>query len=350
MPKHQAPTISDVAKEADVSLAAVSRVLSGDKSFVVRDETRVRITNAAKKLKYKPNPVARGLRTSRTYSLGIIVPELDNPVHARIIIGAERAAAERGYSLLIAHRDAGMSESAIYERLVRQNRVDGLIVATLQDEKVGVSALNSLGNPYVLVNRKARGAGHHVVIDDKGGSKKAIEYLVSLGHRRIAHLSGSPKRYNSKCRFQGYRDGLLSAGLPFDESMVFEAGYTLKGGADAAQALLMADVERPTAIFASTLLVAAGAMSVFRDNGVRVPEDISVIGFNDGAIAEILAPPLTTVRTPLEQMGVNAAISLIDRIESVSMIGKQMLEGTEIVVRASTAKPKRATRKKQPHN
>ena len=346
MPKHQAPTITDVAKEAGVSLAAVSRVLSGDKSFVVRDETRNRITEAAKKLKYKPNPVARGLRTSRTYSLGIIVPELDNPVHARIIIGAERAAAERGYSLLIAHRDTGMSESGIYERLVRQNHVDGLIVATLQDEKVGITTLNELGSPYVLVNRKARGAGHHVVIDDRGGSKKAIEYLVALGHRRIAHLSGSPKRYNSKCRFQGYKDGLESSGLKFDKSLVFEAGYTLEGGAAAAQALLNSDAERPTAVFASTLFVAAGAMSVFRDSGVKVPRDISVIGFNDGAIAEILAPPLTTVKTPLEQMGVEAAMSLINHIEGAPAIDKQMLEETVIVVRASTAKPKKPASKK----
>ncbi|MEQ9490528.1 MAG: LacI family DNA-binding transcriptional regulator [Alphaproteobacteria bacterium] len=346
-PKHQAPTISDVAKEAGVSLAAVSRVMSGDKSFVVRDETRKRITDAAKKLRYKPNPVARGLRTSKTYSLGIIVPELDNPVHARIIIGAERAAAERGYSLLIAHRDIGMSETAIYERLVRQNHVDGLIVATLQDEKVGVKTLNDLGNPYVLVNRKARGAKHHVVIDDRGGAQKAVEYLVTLGHHRIAHFSGSPKRYNSKCRLQGYKDGLQDSGLMFDEALVFEAGYTLQGGAAAARALLDAKVELPTAVFASTLFVAAGAMSVFRDTGIRIPADISVIGFNDGAIAEILAPPLTTVRTPLEKMGFEAATSLIDRIEGVATMGKQMLEESEIITRASTAKPKRSHPKKR---
>jgi len=337
--KPRSPTISDVAKEAGVSLATVSRVMSGDKTFVVRDETRKRITGAATKLDYKPSPAARGLRNSRTYSLGIVVPELENPVHARIIIGAERAAAERGYSLLIAHRDIGMSETAIYERLVRQNRVDGLIVATLQDENVGVKALNKMDHPYVLVNRKAKGVKHHVVINDTGGARKAIDYLVSQGHKRIAHLSGAPHRYNSKCRLQGYKDGLEAAGIQYDESLVFEAGYTQEGGAKAAGEMLNAGIAMPTAIFASTLLVAAGAMSTLRQGGVKIPEDMSIIGFNDGSIADILAPPLTTIRTPLETMGYEASSSLIDRIEGAENLSGKTLEDIEIVERASTAPP-----------
>ncbi len=342
--KRRSPTISDVAKAAGVSLAAVSRVLSNDKAFVVRDETRRRITDVARDLNYQPNPVARGLRISRTFSLGIVIPELDNPVHARIIIGAERAAAERGYSLLIAHRDNGMVETAIYERLVRQNRVDGLIVATLQDEKVGVPALKELEHPFVLVNRKAKGVKHYVVINDQGGARKAVEHLVSLGHRRIAHLSGAPHRYNSKCRLKGYKDGLLAAGLPFDKELVFEAGYTQTGGAAAArQMLAVSTKKRPTAIFATTLLVAAGAMSALRAEGINVPDDMSIIGFNDGAIAEILAPPLTTVRTQLEAMGYQAASSLISYIEGNGDFVGKTLKDTEIVERASTAPMSRKT-------
>lgn len=311
--------------------------MSNDKAFVVRDETRKRIMDLARDLNYQPSPAARGLRISRTFSLGIVIPELDNPIHARIIIGAERAATERGYSLLIAHRDVGMPEAAIYSRLAQQNRVDGLIVATLQDEKVGVSALKGLNHPFVLVNRKARGVKHYVVINDRGGSKKAVDHLVSLGHRRIAHLSGSPHRYNSQCRFKGYKDGLLEAGLPFDERLVFEAGYTQTGGADAVRQMLETGVKLPTAIFATTLLVAAGAMSVLRTEGVRIPEDVSIIGFNDGSIAEILSPPLTTVRTPLETMGYQAATSLISYIEGKGDFAGSTLQDTEIVERASTA-------------
>jgi LacI family transcriptional regulator len=317
--------------------------MSDDKTFVVRDETRKKITEVARELKYQPSPVARGLRKSQSFSLGIVVPELDNPVHARIIIGSERAAAEHGYSLLIAHRDIGMSETAIYERLVQRNRVDGLIVATLQDERVGVSALKELEHPFVLVNRKARGVKHYVVINDRGGSKKAVDYLVALGHRRIAHLSGAPHRYNSQCRFRGYKDGLLEAGLPFDDRLVAEAGYTQSGGAAAVRRILDSGVRRPTAIFATTLLVAAGAMSVLRDEGVRIPEDMSIIGFNDGAIAEVLAPPLTTVRTPLETMGYQAAASLIQYIEGDGGFVGKTLRDTEIVERASTAPMPRRT-------
>ncbi len=338
-PKRQSAKISDVARVAGVSQAAVSRVMRGDESFVVREETRKRITDVARELNYQPNPAARGLRTSRSLSLGIVVPELDNPIHAKIIIGAERAAAERGYSLLIAHRDDAMQETAIYERLVHRNRVDGLIVATLQDEHGGVRALKDLDHPFVLVNRKARGVEHHVVINDRGGSKRAVTYLAELGHQRIAHLSGSPVRYNSICRLEGYREGLLEAGLDFDPGLVVEAGYTMAGGAAAMRRLLDSAQPRPTALFASTLMVAAGAMGVLRDAGVRIPGDMSIIGFNDGAIADVLAPPLTTVRTPLENMGYLAASSLINHIQDGGHFAGAMLKDVEIVERKSTAPP-----------
>ncbi|MBT5435863.1 MAG: LacI family DNA-binding transcriptional regulator [Rhodospirillaceae bacterium] len=338
--KRPSAKISDVAKAAGVSQAAVSRVMRGDESFVVRDETRKRITEVAAELNYQPNPAARGLRTSRSQSLGIVVPELDNPVHARIIIGAERAAAERGYSLLIAHRDAGMVETAIYDRLVQRNRVDGLIVATLADESVAVSALQALDHPFVLVNRKASGVNHHVVINDRGGSRKAVEHLVALGHRRIGHLSGAPHRYNSKCRLRGYQDGLKDAGLFYDANLVAEAGYTMEGGAAAMRQLLQSDQPRPTAIFAATLFTAAGAMGVLREAGVKIPEEMSMIAFNDGAIADVLAPPLTTVRTPLETMGYQAATALIGHIEGGGEFSGQVLEETEIVERQSTAPPR----------
>lgn len=318
-------------------MAAVSRVLSGDKTFAVRPETRQRINDVAQELSYRPNPAARGLRVSQTFSLGAVIPELDNPVHARIVLGAERAAAELGYSLIIAHRDVGMSETAIYERLVRQNRVDGLIVTTLQDEKASTSVLKDLDHPFMLVNRKAKGVGQHVVINDRGGAKKAVDFLVSLGHRRIAHLAGAPHRYNSSCRLQGYKDGLREAGLPFEGRYVAEAGYTQGGGAMAMQKILDSGREPPTAVFATTLLVAAGAMSTLRKEGITVPEEMSVIGFNDGAIAEILAPPLTTIWTPLEQMGYRAAAALIGHIEDDEDLVGDMLQETRIIDRASTS-------------
>ncbi len=334
--KQHSPTISDVAKLAGVSSAAVSRVMSADKDFVVRDETRQRIIDAATELDYKPSQMARGLRISRTFSLGIVTPELDNPVHARIIYGAERAAAEHGYSLLIAHRSPNMDEVSIYERLVRHNRVDGLIVATLQDEKIGVPALKKLDHPFVLVNRKAKGVQHYVVIDDEGGSKKAVEHLVGLGHRRIGHLAGESHRYNAKCRLRGYKNGLKEAALPFDAKLVVESGYSQKGGAAAMRKFLDSGVERPTAIFAATLLAAAGAMSVLREEGIRVPEDVSIVGFNDGSIADVLAPPLTTVRAPIEEMGYRATAALIKHIEGDEEFVGTTLPSTEIVIRAST--------------
>ena len=330
-------TITDVAKWAKVSIAAVSRVMSGDESLAVRDETRQRIYEAARELNYQPNRIARSLRVSRTFSLGIVVPELENPVHPRIIAGAEKAAAKLGYSLLIAHRFSEVPDATIYRRLVQQSRVDGLIIATLQDEEVQLAILEELGCPFVLVNRKAKDIDHFVVVDDQGGARKAVEYLIGLGHKRIAHLSGAPDRYNSRCRMDGYLDALKTAGIDADPKLIAVAGYTQSGGVNAMRAILDSVTRPPTAVFATTLLVAAGAMSVLRDKGLRVPEDVSVIGFHDGPIAEVLAPPLTTVSVPLNDVGYQATTALVNHLEGKGDFHGWVLPETKIVVRASTA-------------
>ncbi|MCK0104433.1 LacI family DNA-binding transcriptional regulator [Pseudohalocynthiibacter sp. F2068] len=335
--KRRATTITDVAKAAGVSLGSVSRVLSGDKTFVVREETRKKIIKTAQSLNFKPNPLGRGLRTSRTFTLGAVIPHLDNPVHAQILKGAERAAAKRGYSLLIAHRSEGITDSSLYERLLQHTRVDGLIVATMHDEQAGVATLAELGHPFVLVNRKAIGVRHFVVCEDRGGSRKAVEYLASKGHRIIGHLAGQLHRYNAECRMNGYKDGLNACGLKFDPRLVVEGGYSQNEGADAMLKMLKSGNPRPTAVFVNSLLAAAGAMSTLRKAGLVIPDDISIIAFNDGAIAEVLAPPLTTIRVPLEQMGQIASDTLIDAIEGNDVAVAMTISETIIVERESVA-------------
>jgi len=240
-------------------------------------------------------------------------------------------------SLLIAHRSQEETESSLYERLLRQTRVDGLIVATMKDEKAETATLTDLGHPFVLVNRNADGVRHYVVPDDRGGAQKAVEYLASKGHRSIGHLAGQLHRYNAKCRLQGYKDGLEASGLPFDPRLVVEGGYSQTEGIECMRRMLQSDTPRPTAIFVVSLLAAAGAMSALRQAGLRVPEDMSVIAFNDAPIAEVLTPPLTTIRVPLEKMGQIAAETLINAIEGKDDVARITLPDTEIVERESVA-------------
>lgn len=332
-------TIADVAAAAGVDPSTVSRVLSGDPAQRVREETRLRICEAAQRLNYQPNVIARSLRAARTYSLGIAVPQLDNPVFAMAIQGAERAARERGYSLLISHIEPGTSDSAAYQRLSELNRVDGLLVATLETDRDLVGALERTGIPFVLLNRRIPSVANCIVLDSRAAAHLAVDHLVSLGHRHIAHIAGRLDGFNGAERFAGYKEALHRHKLAFDPALVVAAGYTAAGGAAAMRELLARPGARPTAIFAATLVSAAGALSVLHATGLDVPRQMSVIALHDSMIAEMLFPPLTTVRLPVEDMGYRGAIGLIDLIEGRRDKVGCTLPPDGLLVRASTAAP-----------
>lgn len=331
-------TLSDVARAADVDTSTASRVLNGDPGHRVGASTRERVLAAAKALGYQPNPLARGLRTARSSTLGIAVPQLENPVFPEIILGAETAARERGYALLISHSDDAGGDARHYEHLARVSRVDGLLVATLEDDERLARSLARTGVPFVVLNRKLADGGNHVVFDNVEAARMATEHLIGLGHRRIAHLAGSTSGYNGVSRLAGYRAALEEADIAFDPSLVTEAGYTFSGGERALYALL-ARGEAPTAAVAATVLAAAGALKGLHARGMRVPQEMSIVGIHDVAMAEMLHPPLTTVRLPLRDMGARAAGALIDLIERKSETVATELAPQGLVVRASAAPP-----------
>ena len=335
-PSSAAATLSDVATLAGVDVSTVSRVLGGSKSQRIRDETRQRITDAAKTLNYQPNLSERGLRTSRTYSLGIAVPQLDNPVYYQIILGAERGAYELGYSLLISHVEESATDDASYARIVQANRVDGLLVTTLDDNSAILRAVKRAKVPFILLNRKVKGVRNSIYFDSRAAARMATRHLISLGHRRIAHLSGQVNPSTGVGRFAGYRDALEEAGIAFDPDLVAVSGYTVAGGAEAMRAIL-ARSPRPTAVFPLTLAAATGAMMVLHANRISVPVDMSVVTVHDGPMAEVMFPQLTTVRMPVKQMGYDGAKALVDLIDGRRVEVKRQLDPMELVVRASTA-------------
>lgn len=343
MPRQPTPsptpraTLADVAAASGVDTSTVSRVLRGEQGHRVTAETRERVMASAQALGYRPNPMARGLRTARSHTLGIAVPQLENPVFPEIILGAEAAARARGYSLLIAHGLDGPADAAAYEHLSRVSHVDGLLVATLEGEAPLARSLERSGVPYVLINRKLARAAHHVVFDNFAAAETATEHVLALGHQRVAHLAGHTAGYNGKRRLAGYRSALEAAGLQPDPALVVEAGYTFEGGLQGMRQLL-ALPDPPTAVVAATVLSAAGALKALHDARVRVPGQVSVIAIHDVPMAEMLHPALTTVRLPLRQMGQLAAEGLIDLIEGRRQAVEHTLSPEQVVARASTAR------------
>ncbi|MBL8326302.1 MAG: LacI family DNA-binding transcriptional regulator [Rubrivivax sp.] len=338
MDRNPISTISDVAARAGVNVSTASRVLRADANQRVRPETRDRIMAAAKALNYEPNPTARALRGARTLSLGIVVPLMENPVYALAIQGAERAAWQRGYSLLIAHEHKVTASRSVYEGLARANRVDGLIVASLDPDEDLLRSLAPCGVPFVLFNRRSSRIPHCVAVDGRQAALMAVQQLAGLGHRRIAYLAGRTDDYNGSQRLAGFLQGLAGAGLKHESGLLVTGEYTPISGAAGMERLLEANAVPPTAVVA-TLVVAAGALRLLHQRGIAVPKDMSIVGLHDMPIAEMLSPPLTTVALPVEAMGHAAAMGVIDLIE-----GKRSSVGTTLaplglVERASTARP-----------
>ena len=327
-------TLSDVARAAGVDVSTASRVLRGEKSQRVSVETRAKINQAAADLNYHPNAIARGLRTSRTYSIGIVVPQIDNPVFASAIQGAERAADTMGYSLIISHREPGNAANNI-AKLSHMNRVDGLLVASLDDDAVLASDLENAAVPHILINRTLPGSQDSVVLNSRKASEMAVEHLIELGHTRIAHLGGRPGGFNAQLRFDGYKSALQRSGIPHKPELVTFAGYTADGGRAGMRKLLPFE---PTAVFAATLMSAAGAMLAIHDAGISIPEQISIISLHDARMADILYPPLTTVPLPTEEMGRIATFQLIKKIEGKQLDQVEPLEPGGLKIRASTAR------------
>ncbi|MDQ2186934.1 LacI family DNA-binding transcriptional regulator [Alcaligenaceae bacterium A4P071] len=334
-----AVTLSDVAAAASCDLSTVSRVLSGDKNQRVREETRERILAAAKALDYRPNLSARGLRTSRTYTLGIAVPQLDNPVYYQIILGAERGAYESGYSLVISHIEENAADDSAYARIVQANRVDGLLVTTLDDNSAILRAVRQARVPFLLLNRKVKGVRNCYHFDSRAAARMATQHLIDLGHRRIAYLSGQVHPTLGAGRLAGYCEALDAAGVAYDPALVAISGYTVQGGATAMREILARGGPRPTAVFPLTLTAATGAMMVLHEQRIAVPDDMSVITVHDGPMAEVMYPQLSTVSMPVEQMGYEGAQALIELINGTRTRANREFAPLCLVARASTAPP-----------
>jgi LacI family transcriptional regulator len=327
-------TISDVAAVAKVDRSVVSRLLNDDPRLSIRETTRQRVLRAIESLGYRPNAAARSLRTARTRTLGLFMPDYTNPAYGEIIKGAEAAALEAGTVLMTGSRQAAGRGFAQYVEQLGTGRVDGLLLAA---PGASEELLNRLDLPWLCVNRMGPGRRRYVILDDERASRLAVRHLAELGHTRLAHICGPRDSDSAGRRRRGYRNAVRTAGLT--STGIVSGDYTAEGGA-AAMAEILETTERPTAVLVANVASAMGALHTARVRGVPVPAEISVIAVHDLVVGAYLDPPLTSVRMPLEGLGRRAVTLLLERGPTED-VRETIREPIELVIRDSTAPPPR---------
>jgi len=305
----KAATIRDVAERAGVSVASVSRVLTG--AGPVTDTTRQKVMEAVEALQYVPHSGARSLSTSKTQTIGVILPDLYGEFFSELIRGMDLAARALGYHLIVSssHDDAEEASAAI--RSMR-GRVDGLIVLSPHLDAANLATSLAGRLPILLMNGGAGAGRPSIVVDNHGGAVQAVEHLVATGRRRIAHISGPTGNLEAETRLAGYLEAMAKAGLP---TTVVEGSFTQASG-HRAGAELAAGSERPDAIFAGNDMMAVGAMLALQEAGLTVPEDVAVVGFDDVPIAALMRPGLTTLGIQIAETGRSALERLVRLINA----------------------------------
>ncbi|HYU17716.1 MAG TPA: LacI family DNA-binding transcriptional regulator [Chloroflexota bacterium] len=336
--------LRDLARQVGVHPSTVSRVLSGDPTARLSQTTRARILQLAAATGYRPNRLARSLKIQRTQILGMLIPDITNPVFSVLFRAVEDAAGAAGYNVILCNTDDSPARLGQHLRMLGEGHVDGLLLATAHRDDPFIDELRDRGMPYVLLNRR-RDASEDcwVVPDDRQGARLAVAHLVALGHRRIAHLAGAGDISTTATRLAGFRDAMAEHGLAVDETLISEAGLTEAAGERGMARLLTLPADRlPTAIFVANDFAALGAVAAARAAGLRVPDDLSVVGYDDIPPVGWIEPALTTVRVPLKPMGRLATEILIQRLGGSLAPAEQPVQVTlsvDLVVRRSSAPP-----------
>lgn len=333
-------TIKDIARELKISPSTVSRALKDHPD--ISPATKKAVRELAEKLDYQPNSVALSLRKSKTYTIGIIIPQLVHHFFSTVISGIEDVAYDAGYHVMICQSNESYEREVMNTQALVASRVDGMLISVAQETNdiKHFEGLINRGIPVVFFDREVNGLDtSSVVVDDFGGAYRAVEYLLRSGCRRVAHLAGPNNLMNSQKRLKGYLQALEDYNLSTADSMQVVAGLSIEEGKKACLKLLEQNEQMPDAIFAANDPIAIGAMQVLREKGIKVPEDISIIGFSNEPITSLMEPPMTTVAQPGFEMGQLAARLLLQEIglpkEEQHPIVKKELK-TELVIRSTT--------------
>lgn len=332
----KAPTITDVAEEAGVSVSTVSRHLRGD-----RVRAAERIDRAVARLRYRPSPAAQSLKSGKTGAIALVVPDVANPFFAAVVRGAESITAQGGHTIFLANTDESDDrEAEVIDDLL--TRVDGMLLAPASENNPNPQRLADAGVPTVLIDREVPSTGcfDAVLIDNQGGARDAVEHLLSFGHERVATIAGPVDSTPGRLRLEGYRATLAAQGIEPPPDFVQSGGFMESGGYQSMMRLL-ALPDPPTAVFVANNMMTIGALRAVKDIGVRIPDDLSVIGFDDHPFSEILDPPLTVIDRPMEQQGALAMRMLLSRMGNDSRrMARRVVLDTRLIERASCGPPR----------
>lgn len=327
----QSITIYDVAREAGVSDATVSRVFNNKSN--VREATRQRVLNAAKKLGYVANLQARSLAGGQSKIIGLLVPTLDTAHIGQVVRGIDHELAKAGYEIMLyttRHRD-----SADYLKYIANSLSEGLLLVIPVLSQSYLSALKNLNYPYVLIDETdPSGESMTVNATNWQGAYDATEYLLQLGHRKIGFIKGLSTLNASTERLKGYQAALIDYGIEPDDEIILDGDFLPETGYTQSQTLLDLPTP-PSAIFAANDRMAIGAMDAIREYGLAIPDDMSIVGFDDIPQSAVTSPKLTTVRQPLEQMGKAGAQLLLDKIQHPDQAPQYITMATQLIIRES---------------
>lgn len=330
-----AATIQDVAREAGVSVATVSRVIN--KSPSVTASTREVVLSVIKKLNYQPNLLGRNLRRTETRLILVLLQNMSNPFYARIVKGIEDVGRKNGYHVMICNTNFELEKERVFLELLRNKLADGVIfMAPVLDR----DEMTELGKNYPVVQcceYKEGAQVPHVSIDNQAAAYKAVKHLISAGHRKIGMISCKNSYVSITQRENGYKKALADAGIIFNEAYIKYGDYGFNSGLRAANQFLSME-ERPTAIFAISDLMAIGALKAVREKGLSVPEDVAVAGFDNVSFSSMCNPTLTTISQPKYDMGCFAMELLLKRIKEGYKESKEVFLEYELIIRESTIK------------
>lgn len=326
--------IKEIALLASVSTTTVSHVINNTR--FVSEEKRARVLTAMRHLDYRPNRMASGLRTKRSYAIGVVLPDITNPYFAEIARGIEDACFEHNYSAIICNSDDSAKTQAHYLSMLAEKQMDGIILVNVGDHGRSASEQIMRELPLVMLDRELPGlVSDSIQIDNKLGGRMAAEYLFSLGHRCLVCIGGAPEVYPSWDRVDGFVEYMREASHPLPPNLVFKGDFQAGSGFTLARKA-MAGKKKPTAIFAANDLMAYGAIRALTEMGLRIPEDVSVVGFDDISLSSLFNPPLTTIRQPRLEMGRTAVKLLLERIGSPELESRRVMLPLKLVERQTS--------------
>ncbi|MGE0797251.1 MAG: LacI family DNA-binding transcriptional regulator [Lautropia sp.] len=336
-PAERKPTIMDVARLANVAVGTVSRVINGQPN--VRDDKRRRVAAAIAELGYTPDIVARSMRSNRTMTFACVMRDFTVPVLAMFVDAMQREVDAFGFSLLVASSYHDLRREMALLQSFRQRRIDGLVIATSSEtDPLLLETLAQMDFPLVLIDRELPAQADAVCVNHAEGTGQAVHYLLDIGHRRVALISGEPHVHPTTSRLDGFASALQARGMEFRPDMVRLGSFGTDAGYAEARRLLDGP-ERPTAVIAGGTALLPGVIRATRELGLQIPRDVSVIAGADSDVAQLAAPPFTVVRWSHDRLGKEAGRFLIERRAHPGLPPQRMSVDAELVVRGSCAPP-----------